>query len=172
MSKAPIPITIDPWRSAEQGLGYEGSVQLSKLTGLVDYLSDQDGGVDVSLTFGVDEERIRFLKGSAQVTVQMTCQRCLEPVAVPLSAELVLGMVHSDEAAKNLPKRYDPLVVTDNELDVNQAIEEELILTLPLIPVHQDCDVKTEFVDPDDDQSESDKDNPFSILAQLKGKKH
>ena len=172
MSKAPLPIKIDPRRSADQGLSYEGSLPLQRLDRLVSYLVDAEGDIDVSLTFGIDEEKIRYLSGIAEVSVRMLCQRCLEPVAMSLRAELNLGIVKNDEAAEVLPKRYDPLIVVDNALDVNQAIEDELILSLPLIPTHEDCEVKTEFMDPNAKPEDDSKENPFGILAQLKGYKH
>ncbi len=172
MSKASLPIKIDPRRSADQGVCYQGTLPLRRLPRLVSYLTDAEGEIDVSLSFGVDEERIRYLNGTAEVSVRMLCQRCLEPTVIALSAELNLGIVNNDEAAGQLPKRYDPLIVADNELDVNQAIEDELILTLPLIPTHQDCVIKTDFTDPDAKPEGDEKENPFAILAQLKGDKH
>ncbi len=173
MSKAPLPIKIDPRRSADQGLSYEGSLPLERLERLTSFLEDAEGSVEVSLTFGVDEEKIRYLRGKAEVSVHMLCQRCLEPVAISLSAELNLGVVRDDEAAQMLPRRYDPLVVSGDELEVQQAIEDELILTLPQIATHRDCVVRTDYGDPDaKPQGDDNKENPFSVLAQLKGNKH
>ena len=171
MSKAPLPNTVDPRRSADQGLSYQGCIPLKRLQRLASYLVEQEGDVDVSLTFGVDEERIRYLNGTAEVSVQLLCQRCLEPVAIGLKATLNLGIVRDDEAAQMLPRRYDPLVA-EHELDLAETIEEELILTLPLIATHQDCVVKTDYRDPDAKPEGDDKPNPFSVLAQLKGDKH
>lgn len=172
MSKAPLPNKLDPRRSADQGVSYEHrSLQLDRLPRLASYLADTDGEIDVSLRFGVDEERLRFLSGTADVEVRMLCQRCLKPVDITLNAELNLGIVSSEEAAKNLPKRYDPLLVEDNELDPAQAVEDELILTLPIIPAHTDCEVQLEY-GADEVAEGEEKENPFSILAQLKGDKH
>ena len=172
MSKAPLPIKVDPRRSADHGLSYDGSLPLLRLERLTSYLVDAEGEIKVSLSFGIDEEKIRHLHGTAEVSVRMLCQRCLEPVTIPLRAELHLGIVKDDEAAGMLPRRYDPLVVIDNELDVNQAIEDELILTLPLIASHQGCSIKTDFLDPNAKSDGVDKENPFNVLAQLKGNKH
>ena len=172
MSKASLPIKVDPRRSADQGLSYEGFIPVQRMERLASYLVDAEGEIDVSLSFGIDEEKIRYLKGTAEVLVRMLCQRCLEPVAITLQADLCLGIVRDDEAAQMLPRRYDPLVVNDNALDVSQAIEDELILTLPLIATHEDCVVKTDFLDPNAKPEDGDKENPFNVLAQLKGNKH
>ncbi|MEH6627685.1 MAG: YceD family protein [Motiliproteus sp.] len=171
MLKAPLPNTIEPRRAAEQGLSFQGSIPLKRLERLVTFLEGEEGTIEVSLSFGIDEEKIRYLNGKAEASVQMLCQRCLKPVAIALKAELNLGLVRDDKAASMLPGRYDPLIFT-KELEVKEAIEEELILTLPLIAVHQDCAVKTEYRDPSAKSEGDDKPNPFSVLAQLKGNKH
>ncbi|WP_207061123.1 YceD family protein [Motiliproteus sp. SC1-56] len=172
MSKAPLPNKIDPRRSAEQGLSYEGSLALQQMVRLASYLVGDEGAVDVSLSFGKDEEGIRYVKGEAEGTVRMLCQRCLEPVRIELKAQLNLGMVSSEEAASKLPRRYDPLVTQGDPQELYRALEDELILSLPLIAHHDDCEVKTEYRDPDAKPEDDDKVNPFSVLAQLKGDKH
>ncbi|RDE24722.1 hypothetical protein DV711_03815 [Motiliproteus coralliicola] len=172
MSKAPLPTSIDTRRAAEQGRLIEGTVKLEKLSRLGSYLVDSEGEVTVDLTFGMDEERIRFVKGTAVASVKMTCQRCLEPVTLELEAEMNMGIVADDEAAKQLPRYYDPYVVDGPKQDLHQLIEEELILTLPLIPQHQDCVVKTEYGQAPEPSEGNDEANPFNVLAQLKAKKH
>jgi uncharacterized protein len=172
MSKAPLPITLDLRRAADQGRILEGEIKLEKLERLSSYLVDSEGTVKVSLNFGVDQERIRFVTGTAETTVKMVCQRCMEPVTLGLNAEMNIGIVADDEAAKQLPRYYDPNVVDGPKQDLYQLIEEELILTLPLIAQHQDCVVKTEYGEIADSPSDSEKDNPFNVLAQLKANKH
>jgi uncharacterized protein len=172
MSKASLPTTLDPRRAADQGRILEGSIALATLKRLGGYLVDSEGTVDVSLTFGVDEQRIRFVKGLAATTVKMTCQRCLEPVTLELKAEMNLGIVVDDEAAKQLPRYYDPNIINEPKQDLYQLIEQELVLTLPLIAQHQNCVVKTSYGDDVTESVDSEKVNPFNVLAQLKANKH
>lgn len=172
MSKASLPITIDPRRAADQGRILDGEITLEKLEQLNSYLVDSDGIVNVSLTFGVDEQRIRFIKGQADTTVKMLCQRCLEPVTLELEAEMNLGIVADDEAAKQLPRYYDPNIINEPKQDIYRLIEQELILTLPLIAQHQNCVVKTSFGEEVSESCDSEKENPFNVLAQFKANKH
>ena len=81
-------------------------------------------------------------------------------------------MVSKEEAVAKLPRRYDPLVVRGEPHELYRALEDELIVSLPLIPHHEDCEVKTEYHDPDAKPEDDRKVNPFSMLAQLKGNKH
>lgn len=173
MSKAPFPNKVDPRRAAEQGLSYQHCLlPLKRLKRLATYLVDTDGDINVSLNFGVDEQRLPYLAGTADIDVKMLCQRCLGTVDIPLNAELNLGIVADEEAAKNLPRHYDPLIVEADYFDPASAVEDELILSLPIMPTHDDCEVQTEFADDQDEAEGEQKDNPFSILAQLKGNKH
>ncbi len=172
MSKASLPITIDPRRAADQGRILDGEIALENLERLSSYLVDSDGVVGVSLTFGVDEQRVRFIKGQAITTVKMVCQRCLEPVTLELEAEMNLGIVADDEAAKQLPRYYDPNIINEPKQNIYQLIEQELILTLPLIAQHQNCVVKTSFGEDVTETTDSEKENPFNVLAQFKANKH
>ncbi len=172
MLKASLPLTIDSRQAADQGRILDGIVKLVKLERLSSYLVDSEGLVSVSMIFGVDEERIRYIKGQANATVKMLCQRCLEPVTLELEAEINVGIVADDEAAKQLPRHYDPYIVNEPKQNLYLLVEEELILTLPLIAQHQDCVVKTEYGEAAVPSGDNDRKNPFNVLAQLKVKKH
>lgn len=169
MPYTPLPNRIDPRRSAEKGEIIEAQVPIAGLDRLQTYLSDPEGVVDVSLVFGVDEEGIRTLTGRAETAVRMVCQRCLDAVEIRVRASFNLGIVYKDDAAKALPGHYDPLLMESERLDLSQVVEEELILNLPLIAHHEDCQVKTSYGDRDEGSAaDTDKPNPFSVLAALK----
>ncbi len=136
------------------------------------YLCNEEDVIDVDLLFSLDELRIRTITGNAKGRVHMTCQRCLEPVDVDVLAEFNLAIAFNEEKAKQLPRYYDPLIVEEEDIELLQVIEEELILSLPLVPYHADCSIQTQFGDEDMAQeAEIEKPNPFSVLAQLKADK-
>ncbi|MAD27423.1 MAG: hypothetical protein CMK75_05280 [Pseudomonadales bacterium] len=99
------------------------------------------------------------------------CQRCLEQVVIPLDSECDVGFVETDEAAKQLPRLYEPVIVGEEPLDLISLIEDELLLALPAVPMHpQDtCQhppgYRPETAEPEE---KSEKPNPFSVLAKLK----
>ena len=45
--------------------------------------------------------------------------------------------VHSDEEAQRLPENYDPLLLTDETLPLATLVEEELLLSMPIITRHK-----------------------------------
>ena len=173
MSYGNLPKIIDPRKLAERGIRLTGQSSVEKMPNFASSLCKHDDPINVDLQFDLDELRIRTISGSAFGKVHMTCQRCLEPVEVDVQAEFNLAIAFNEEKAKQLPRYYDSLIVEDEEIELLQIVEEELILSLPIVPYHADCSIETSFGDEDmTEESVIEKTNPFSVLAQLKaGKK-
>ena len=165
---SPLPKSVDPFKLADQSVELEGEIALNQLQRLTQHLAENEGAVHVLLRFGRDEEGIRNISGRLEGEFTLTCQRCLEPVKVRLDADTRLGLVYSEEGAKQLPKRYDPVVVEDHNLPLWELIEEELLLSLPLVPVHEEIGCNPDLNRQSQQDSELQRDNPFAILASLK----
>lgn len=171
MNQGTIPARVDPIKCVDQNTHIEGELALSKLDRLGDYLTERNGDIHVSLTFGRDEQKIATLQGQCEAKVKMLCQRCLTPVEVDISTEFSLGIVFSDEQASHLPKQYEPVVSDGESLALPQLLEDELILSLPMFAYHDKCDAHEHSVEQVSSQDETvveKKENPFSVLAQLK----
>ena len=131
-----LPEYIDPWRIAEGGGRLWGSLRLAGMQRLASEILDASGEVEVEVGSTVSAAP-PVIEGCACVTVSMTCQRCLEPVTVPLDAAFRLGLVESDESASELADELDPLIVRRNDTcSLAQLVEDELILALPIVPRH------------------------------------
>ena len=88
----------------------------------------------------------------------------------PLDLDFRLGLVHSQEAAGQLPGRYEPLLVTAEPALIADIVSDEVLLALPIVALHHDrADCRAlskEYQSPDGAQRE----NPFAVLAELKQK--
>jgi uncharacterized protein len=71
--------------------------------------------------------------------VVLTCQRCLQPVAVPVQSHSALVLVADDAAAEQVPDVREPIVVEANQVDLTWLAEEEMLLALPLVPLHDEA---------------------------------
>jgi uncharacterized protein len=69
--------------------------------------------------------------------VALVCQRCLGPLRLPLSSESRVGLVESMEQADRLPADAEPVWIEDRKVDLDEIVEEELLLALPLVPLHE-----------------------------------
>ena len=172
MSAAPITRTLDLRKSVERRVVIEGQLALKKLDRIQTYLCDDSGAVEVNLSFGKDFQGIHTITGSLLASIFMQCQRCLESVAVEVSAVVNIGVGYTDDRLKALPAEYDPLRQETPELDFWGLIEDELILTLPIVALHSsaDCSIDARYQRRDDDADDEQATNPFSVLAAIKGK--
>ena len=170
MSYGNLPKIVDPRKLAEREVRITGQASVKEMPRVRSYLSEDSDVIDVDLLFSLDERRIRIITGDAKGRVHMTCQRCLESVEVDVQADFNLAIAFNEERAKQLPRYYDPLIVEDEEIELLHVIEEELILSLPLVPYHTDCSIQTQFGDAAK-EPKNEKPNPFKVLAQLKANK-
>ncbi len=174
MSVASFPKMVDPLKMVDQRVDLQGWILLKQLDRVQDYLLDNSGAVEVKLRFDKDEMGVRFIAGVINAKVSMQCQRCLQAVEVKVNSDLSLGIVFSEDAAKNLPGYYDPLLSHESALDLWKMVEEEMILGLPIAAVHQEgeCEFIAGFGDCTDETERLGEKpaNPFQILQQLKDK--
>ena len=184
MSKASsteLPKTVDPYRLAEQEIVLEGEIPLQALSRFGDSVFGfEDGAVcRVSLSFSMDGERRRMVTGELEAPVTLECQRCIGPMQKTLVSHFTLGLVTSDEQAQQLPKELEPFLTDDFSADLWSLVEDELLLVLPPFPLHErdECPARKELEAFEQDESVDEpvrksEDNPFSVLADLKTKKH
>lgn len=166
-----LPHTIDPRKRVLSEAELTGTLPVSELHRACDALVDGSGELEIRLSFERDELGFILIRGQFKTQLNMECQRCLTPVSLPINGEIEVALVRTDAQAKAVPKHYEPLIC-DDELDLYSLIEDELLLSLPLVPYHsvETCAAEPnystgEFEEPETVQS---KPNPFSVLASMK----
>ncbi|MBS0359566.1 MAG: DUF177 domain-containing protein [Proteobacteria bacterium] len=113
---------------------------LSELERLSPQLCDSDGQVQVTLDFGTDLEGQAYVKGAVSANLSLICQRCMQPMDYPVESQFSLGVVKDADAIEKLSSQYEPLLVReDGTVETAELIEEELLLSLPIVPKHKEC---------------------------------
>ena len=174
-----LPKTFDPRKLARQGKQFDGSLALEQFGQLVDSLADDKGEVQVSLHFYMSEDHRVILEGSVSATLKMICQRCLDIADIPVTADLRLMGVLTDEQAKALPGEFEPMMMGDEPVELLPLLEEELLLALPIVAYHppEDCPAQSSYTTETEEEAkvfaeqveeERKSSNPFSVLAELK----
>lgn len=164
-----IPEHIDPFRYAEQHINLTGTVNLHEMQRLSNMLPPGDQALaKVTLQFGVDEQKVTYIKGHLETTIILQCQRCLDPFNYEIITNFILGIVHDLEEANTLPEQYEPALTKEGGLALRELIEDEIILNLPIIPRHEpdQCKVQLPYVDSVNDTEKSQ--HPFKVLESLK----
>lgn len=165
-----LPVDIDPEYLVEKQSELSGILPLSGFGRLSESLVDNQGSAEVIVSFRKEGE-IKAISGHVNATLLVQCQRCLEPVHLLVDRDFRLAIVYSDAQARRLPELYDPLLLENKHILFSDLIEDELILAIPDIPGHEDCQ-QEQLIFGDDEPEVQTQPNPFAILAKLKSKEN
>ncbi len=185
-----LPELIEPNRLAETGQFLKGTLALGKMKRLSPLLLQPEtdnsvqagmGNASIELEFGADESGQLYVTGSVEADLTLQCQRCMQAMDLHIAEKISLAIVHSSAQANQLPSYYEPLLVEEEMVSLPELIEDEILLALPSVPMHEidSCPVKLSASTGSTRQSGSNMDlqkdqerkNPFDILKQLKTKK-
>lgn len=174
MQKVKLPLKTDPVRDAQRRLDYNGYYSINQLSRLTESVNKVLSDAQVTLSFFIDPQKLVVMKGKASVEVELTCQRCGEPFVQLLDAEFTYSPVSSLDRIDELPDIYEPIEFDEfGEIDLLGTIEDELMLCLPIVPMHlsEHCEVSVaEQVFGELPEELAKKPNPFAVLASLKQK--
>lgn len=173
MQKVKIPRTVDPAKAAQKRLDYDGIIQISLLKRLADAVEGVKRDAEVSLSFEIDEQRLIVISGKANVEVDLECQRCNEVFAHECEVQFTYTPVRSEQSEVDAPEEYDLVDRNEyGEIDLIQLVEDEFILGLPQVAMHDeaDCSVNSNNLVFGElpEEIEEEKPNPFDVLKSLK----
>lgn len=160
---------IDSLKFAAEGQSVTGSIALSQMPRLADVLSNHAGHLDCVLS-GFEERRFGAVKLGLHLRITgrlaLHCQRCLAEVMheCAVDSHLLLippGVEWPEEELE--ADDYDAMPA-DNALSVLALVEEEVLLALPIVPRHADCQLPADA----DSGAGNDSRSPFAALAGLK----
>lgn len=119
-----------------------------------------------------DRRNKLFFDLSISGAVAVTCQRCLEPVKLKVALQRRFLVAKTEQEADAVPLDDDSIevVVGSEDFDVAALVEDEVILSLPLVPMHQSCRHPAGQVAGPilEEGAVAEKVSPFAVLDQLK----
>jgi uncharacterized protein len=117
---------------------------------------------------GTDEDI--WLHLTASTRLPLTCQRCMTTVDSPIEVDQWYRFVATEEIAMaEDDESEEDLLVMEPHFDLLAVLEDELIMALPVVPMHEVCPITPPMQTGDIEAAESvEKPNPFAVLAQLK----
>lgn len=167
MKRSNLPKSINPVQLVAQRAHLEGELPLRECERLSALLRESTGRVDFSLQFMQDETTRAVIQVQARAALILECRRCLQPLAYPVEIAVTLAIVPDNAAAAELPEHYEPLVFTEGELALASLVEDELLLSLPVLHSHPEgeCAVALPTSWVEDEPVEQK--NPFTVLKKL-----
>lgn len=114
-----------------------------------------------------------WLHLEASALVPLTCQRCLAPVDAELVVDRWFRFV-ADEATAEAQDDdcEEDLLALEPRPNLQDVLEDELLMELPLVPMHETCPTAVPLGSPASDDGlelgAAPRKNPFAALAKLK----
>ncbi len=137
MLAGPLPNLVDHRKLANQQGIIEGSFPVQRFERLVEMLVDHAGEVILRLEFNRGEDGRTVVSGHVESEVRLECQTCLQPVTQKLSSDLSVIVVKDEAELEQLDELQDGVVNDDKLIPIAALVEDELILTVPMIPRHE-----------------------------------
>ena len=131
------PAPLDTLHFAQSGGNLEGVFRADELPRLRDNLTSDDVAVQYRISGGLEAGR-PVLRLDVSASVWLTCQRCLELYPERLELHSVLPIARNESELARWESE-DPLVdalVAEPRLDVAALVEDEILLSLPVVPRH------------------------------------
>jgi uncharacterized protein len=107
----------------------------------------------------------------ADAVLPLTCQRCLGPVEVPLAVDRSFRFAaDEDMAAAQDELAEEDVLALSRSFDLVELVEDELLMEVPLAPMHEVCPepVKLSVQDEAFEETPSRRESAFGVLARLK----
>ncbi|EGR4341642.1 TPA: 23S rRNA accumulation protein YceD [Vibrio cholerae] len=173
MQKVKIPRTVDPAKAAQKRLDFDGIIQVNLFKRLEESVAGVKRDAEVSLSFEIDEQQLVVISGKANIEVDLECQRCNEVFAQECEVEFTYTPYLGRKSEEDAPDEYDLVDLNEfGEVDLVQLVEDEFILNLPQVAMHDEADCS---VDSDNlvfgelpEEVLEEKPNPFDVLKSLK----
>lgn len=177
MLETQLPAFIELDRYADRQAQVQVRLSVSQLPRVMALLTGPSEPVAVEMQFARDARGFVRLTGRVQATLPLTCQRCLTSVETLIESQLDVYLLRQEANAERLDEADDYVVVGDERCAIYDVLEDELILSLPVVPRHEVCApdvmaqlaaVQTAVAEPEMPR----RDNPFDVLAGLKKPTH
>lgn len=154
-----LPGVIDGLQFARDGGELRGTLGLERLSRLAE-MPCKTSGVGYWLRGGLNRAGKPSLEVKASGRMELVCQRCLGPLLIEVDVDVDLELSADPEVIAQADDEVDRVIAT-RDMSVAQLVEDEVILALPQVPKHENCDVDRLIAQPK-------KQSPFGVLARLK----
>jgi uncharacterized protein len=139
-----FPDIVDPWKAADGRRTFHGTMPLKRLKRLGPMLAPGGDGQDEQLLawddarftagFSYDEQGLVTIRLEVEVELPLICQRSLEPYREKIARRSLLVVIEDVAEQELIPESYDPVLVEQRRMALQDIVEEELLLAIPQVP--------------------------------------
>jgi uncharacterized protein len=127
---------------ADREVTLSGELDVRMLTRLTSMLHSDVGSVSATLLFRQRRDGWLAAVLDYRATVELVCQRCLEPFRHELAQSVNVVVAASNSLPAAVPEGFEPFELAGGRLLPAELVEDELIVAIPLVPKHarvEDC---------------------------------
>ncbi|MBU3549986.1 DUF177 domain-containing protein [Polynucleobacter sp. MWH-Berg-3C6] len=159
-----------------QGAGFLAISDMPRLAEEASAINPGDGfnwQMETHFEDSPGSEPRQILELALKGRLHLVCQRCLQDCAVDLDEKRRFVLLATEAEADDFPmedEEQEPLVASQH-FNLLETIEDEVLLSLPLIPKHPEgfCEPHASVFGVDDeDEVVDERENPFNILKNMK----
>ena len=192
------PHDVDLFEFARSGRQAAGVVRVSQLPRMLNevpaeapdrdstYTWQAEGAMQPELQDDGNEGLQPYMRMAIHGSAWLECQRCMTPYLQAFNVDAIYRIVATEAEAEEFPLDEDEVevIVGSSQFDLVDLIEEELLLSLPLVPKHETCPEVHESLlsgadgtegvgdeaalDEANEGEEPERPNPFAALESLK----
>ena len=163
-----LPERVDFLKQVERNASFEGVWPVSALERLAETICNDRGEVAARLRFGI-RAGTPCLDGHVQADLELRCERCLDQVKQHIESDFRFGLITSEDEADLLPKEFEPLLVSESEQSLVELVEDELLLSLPIVARHDEECSEILQKHKQNDEAQHETHRPFAALKDLMG---
>ena len=128
------PLDVDRLSRGETEVAFE--VPLSELPRLRSRIAGIGGSVRGTASFG---RRSGFAAAELALTGRaiLQCQRCMQPMELALESRSEVALILAEADAAEVPDELEPVLAREGRISAGELVEEELLLALPIVPLHE-----------------------------------
>ena len=153
----------DAGQLADRRTDIDFSIPLAALQRLAPQLAGGVGNAQGRASFS-RERGLAVVDLSVEASLPLTCQRCLAPMAWPVASHARVAIVADLGVADRVAPDLETVLAPDGRITVGDLVEEELLLSLPIVAMHADSECCRAM--PGDEPGEETQ-KPFAGLAAL-----
>lgn len=177
-----LPVEVNPFRLVEQRKRLHGLMPSGRMSRLQEVVLPETDDFTVEMDFTRSISGLPMISGYVRGCVVVECQRCMQPVQIDVDSTLEVALTSHQADERPEQEGLEAWLVEDERLFLQDFVEDEVLLALPLVAKHEQCEPARELIEAlptdlpanestqtdDDNDGQAVKKNPFAVLKDWK----
>lgn len=140
-----MPAALESWYSlrdlmalAERGAVLEGSIDLVRFARLRELLHSSEGSARARMAFRLSHDDVLLVELECEAALELICQHCLDPMRHEVRERVGFAVAETEDSLAVVPQGMESIALNGERFRPATVIEDELIVSLPLVPRHGD----------------------------------